>query len=46
MMFNLFDGDGRPTAVQLAEERRAVQACAGAFAALWERGVDHADFVI
>lgn len=46
VMFNLFDGDGRPTAVQVTEDRRVVQACAAAFAAVWERGVNHADFVI
>ncbi|ROO82938.1 hypothetical protein EDD29_0425 [Actinocorallia herbida] len=46
VMFNLFDGDGRPKASQLSDDAALVKFCAEAFEAVWERAVDHADFAL
>ncbi|URM97270.1 hypothetical protein LUW76_24555 [Actinomadura madurae] len=43
VMFNLFDGQGRPTGVQVTEDPAVVRRCVEAFEAVWERGIDHDD---
>jgi hypothetical protein len=43
VMFNLFDGEGRPTGVQLTDDPAVVKRCAAAFETVWARGIDHAD---
>ncbi|MFC9971841.1 DUF6879 family protein [Spirillospora sp. NPDC127200] len=44
VLFNHFDGDGRPTGVDVAEDAATVKLCASAFDAVWERGIDHEDY--
>lgn len=43
VMFNLFDGQGRPTGAQVSEDPAVVRRCTEAFEAVWERGTDHDD---
>lgn len=44
VLWNHFDGDGRPTGVEVTEDPAAAKLCASAFEAVWERGVDHEDY--
>ncbi|GAA2638768.1 hypothetical protein SMC26_39845 [Actinomadura fulvescens] len=41
VLFNHFDGEGRPTGVEVSEDPDVVKLCSSAFEAVWERGVDH-----
>ncbi|MFE0460443.1 DUF6879 family protein [Kitasatospora sp. NPDC058965] len=44
--FNLFDGPGRALDPQYSEDPEVTQLCASAFQAVWDRGVDHKEFVV
>ncbi|MBO2453642.1 hypothetical protein J4573_41595 [Actinomadura barringtoniae] len=44
VLFNHFDGDGRPTGADVSEEAATIKLCASAFDAVWERGIDHQDY--
>ncbi|WP_131740359.1 DUF6879 family protein [Actinomadura roseirufa] len=44
VLFNLFDGEGRPTGVEVSEDPGTAKLCAAAFDAVWDRGVDHQDY--
>jgi hypothetical protein len=46
IMFNLFDGDGRPNGRFLTEDINLAKAISGAFDALWESAVPHEEFAI
>ncbi|WP_131736842.1 DUF6879 family protein [Actinomadura roseirufa] len=44
VMWNHFDGDGRPQQKEVTTDSAVVKLCSSAFEAVWERGVDHADY--
>ncbi|MCM2430152.1 DUF6879 family protein [Streptomyces sp. RKAG337] len=44
--FNLFAGDGSLVDPDYTEDPRTVAMCADAFAAVWERAIPHAEFVL
>ncbi|WP_316529554.1 DUF6879 family protein [Kitasatospora brasiliensis] len=44
--FNLFDGPGAALDPQYSEDPAVIELCAGAFDAVWERGVDHKKFAV
>jgi hypothetical protein len=44
VLFNLFDGDGRPVGKQLTDDPEIAKTVAVSFEAVWERAVDHAEF--
>ncbi|WP_243726150.1 DUF6879 family protein [Actinomadura rubrisoli] len=44
VLFNLFDGGGRPTGVEVSEKPGVAELCATAFDAVWGRGIDHQDY--
>ncbi|GAA4235875.1 hypothetical protein GCM10022254_44140 [Actinomadura meridiana] len=46
IMFNLFDGDGRPNGRFLTDEVLVAKAISGAFEALWELATPHEEFAI
>lgn len=39
-----FSGDGRWVAEEFSEDQKTVKLCVSAFEAVWERGIDHADY--
>ncbi|WP_415840660.1 DUF6879 family protein [Nocardiopsis rhodophaea] len=41
VLFNHFDGEGRPTSLEITTDPRTVEMCQRAFEAVWERGIDH-----
>src|SRR4051794_5764553 len=44
VLFNYFDGEGRPTGTGVTEDPEVAKLCADAFDAVWERGIDHQDY--
>ncbi|RAY12190.1 hypothetical protein DPM19_26060 [Actinomadura craniellae] len=44
VLFNHFDGDGRPTSAETTEDPATVELCATAFRSVWQRGIPHADY--
>ncbi|WP_344903134.1 DUF6879 family protein [Actinomadura meridiana] len=44
VLFNHFDGDGRPTGTEMTKDADVAKLCASAFDAVWERGIDHATY--
>ncbi|MEU5433790.1 DUF6879 family protein [Streptomyces sp. NPDC020719] len=44
--FNLFDGNGRKVGQELTEDPGVVRLCVEAFASVWERGTDHAEYSV
>lgn len=44
VLFHHFDGEGRPTGVEVSEQPGTVKLCAATFEAVWERGIDHKDY--
>ncbi|RAY12546.1 hypothetical protein DPM19_25030 [Actinomadura craniellae] len=44
VLFNLFDGEGRPTGKQFTDDAEVVKAVGASFTAVWERATDHAEF--
>ncbi|MFG2692015.1 DUF6879 family protein [Kitasatospora sp. NPDC048407] len=44
--FNVFDGPGAALEPQYSEDPAVTALCAGAFEAVWERGVEHEKFVV
>lgn len=44
VLFNHFDGEGRPTGTSVSEDPAVAELCADAFDAVWERGIDHRDY--
>lgn len=44
VLFNLFDGDGRPVGKQLTDDAEVVKAVAASFETVWERAVEHTEF--
>jgi hypothetical protein len=44
VLFNLFDGDGRPVGKQLTDDPGIAKAAAVSFDAVWERATDHSEF--
>lgn len=46
VMFNLFDGDGRPVGKRMTDAPEIVKPIAASFEAVWDRGTDHAEFGI
>ncbi|GAA2119663.1 DUF6879 family protein [Actinomadura alba] len=44
VLFNHFDGDGRPTGVETTDDAATAKLCASAFDAVWEHGIDHEDY--
>ncbi|MFC5185672.1 DUF6879 family protein [Actinomadura harenae] len=43
-LFYFFSGDGQSAGSAVSRAPATVAACASAFAAVWERGVDHAEY--
>jgi hypothetical protein len=39
-----FSGDGKRVAHELSEDPKLAKVCVSAFEAVWERGIDHADY--
>ncbi|WP_433335601.1 DUF6879 family protein [Spirillospora sp. CA-294931] len=46
VMFNVFDGSGRPSARQHSDDPSVVDLCVSAFEAVWSRGIDHDDYLV
>lgn len=46
VMFNVFDGDGRPEARQFSDDPAVVHMCAAAFESAWQCGTDHKDYLL
>ncbi|MEU5880883.1 DUF6879 family protein [Spirillospora sp. NPDC047279] len=44
VMWNHFDGDGRPVLKETTTDPAVVKLCSSAFEAVWERGIDHAEY--
>jgi hypothetical protein len=44
VLWNHFDGDGRPTGTEVTEDPSVAKLCAAAFDAVWARGIDHEDY--
>ncbi|MGW5410181.1 DUF6879 family protein [Actinomadura geliboluensis] len=44
VLWNHFDGDGRPQPKETTKAPAMVELCSSAFEAVWERGIDHADY--
>jgi Family of unknown function (DUF6879) len=45
VLFNLFDGDGRPAGKELADDATAVKLCASAFETVWELATPHEEYM-
>ncbi|QXJ23318.1 hypothetical protein AGRA3207_004459 [Actinomadura graeca] len=45
VLWNHFDGDGRSQPKETTTDTIMVKTCSSAFEAVWERGVDHADYL-
>ncbi|MBA9002877.1 hypothetical protein HNR21_001759 [Actinomadura cellulosilytica] len=46
VLYNLFDGQGRPIGKQLVDDPEIGKVTAAIFEAVWERATDHAEFRI
>jgi hypothetical protein len=46
VQFNHFTGDGDSAGQENTEDPAVVKLCAAAFEAVWERGIDHAEYKI
>jgi hypothetical protein len=44
VLFNLFDGDGRPVGKQRTDDAEVAKAVGASLQAVWERAIDHAEF--
>lgn len=42
--FGFHSGDGEATGYEFSEDPRVVKLCVAAFEAVWERGIDHAEY--
>ncbi|MEO5875629.1 MAG: DUF6879 family protein [Streptosporangiaceae bacterium] len=46
VMFNVFDGEGRPTGAQFTDDPTVIELCADAFEAVWSRATPHETYQI
>jgi hypothetical protein len=45
LLWNHFDGNGAPQRKETTTDPALIKLCSTAFEAVWERGIDHADYV-
>jgi hypothetical protein len=45
LLWNHFDGDGRPQLKEITTDAGLIEACAAAFETVWERGIDHRKYL-